>query len=458
MKILHKKIFFSFIFAFFISFAFCEDFSENKIEKFELENGIPVFVRNEKGSNFKTLSVLLSGGTSYYTREESGIEKAVFDAIMLSSEHYTFAQIDEIRYRTQGSIFSMTAKPGTIFSLKCIDYYFDEVFGLFEDFLFYPTFNEKKFNDLKNDYISGVQSRMNTPVSLLMYYANQIIFEDSQGFVRPEVLPESLENITLENVKKFYSKMFNAKRFCIIAVGDFSTEELKQKLNKNFAKIKPAEDVKDLPMENKKISGKPSVFVHPSAEGAAQVFRFFKGPSVTDDDYCSFEIACNIYSDVLFNVVREHFGDCYTPSASSTGGGAVFGYEMLYNVSNIKDFASHLKIARDIMQKGFVVSGKDENNDFILEPISSRLKSYINSFKNSKFIDEQTTFDLNFRMAGSYLYFKDVSKSQELFKRIDSVTTDSVLTAFKKYFVDESSRYFAVVGENEEDKISFDEK
>ena len=129
---------------------------------------------------------------------------------------------------------------------------------------------------------------------------------------------------------------------------------------------------------------------------------------------------------------------------------------MLSSVSNLKDFAKHTKIARDIMSGGNVVSGKDKKGNFITEPVSSRLKSYVNSYINSVYASSQTVYSLNLRLSYSYLNYQDVEKSDELFQRIYDVTPEGVLSAFNKYFVNESSRWFCVVGENEEDSVYFE--
>lgn len=454
MKLFIKR-FFSILIFFCFDFLF---FSESKISSFKLQNEIPVFVRHEESSNFKTLSVVVSGGINYYSYEESGLEKAVFDLIPLGSKNYSYQELIDFEYRTRSSIFSRTTKNGSVFSLNCIDYYFDKTFDIFEDAFFNPLFTEKEFTNLKNDYILSIQQMMNTPVNMLIYYATKMIFENHPYSISSTVLPESIENITLSKIKTYYNSLLNSKRIAIIATGDFNIEELKLKLNNQFGKIPKKEDLKVLNFENVAVSGNPAVFIHPTAKKSGEVIRFFKAPSPTDDDFYDFEIASNIYSDVLFNVVREHFGDCYTPQASSTGGKVSLGYELLSSVSNIKDFAKHLKIARNIMQNGNIVSGKDNSGNFILEPISKRIESYKNSYINSKFVGEQTLLSLNLRMAYSYLNYSDIKKSEELFERVKTVSADSVQTAFNKYFVNETSRYFAVVAEDEENIISFEEK
>ena len=55
-------------------------------------------------------------------------------------------------------------------------------------------------------------------------------------------------------------------------------------------------------------------------------------PSVESDDYLPSLIAADMYNDLLFNVVREHYGVCYTPSVYISGGKASLGMVELYKI------------------------------------------------------------------------------------------------------------------------------
>ena len=67
MKIKYKS--FVKYFLFFLSFSVC---AKEKIKSFTLENSIPVYVNLDSSSHFTSLSVVVSGGINYYTKDESG--------------------------------------------------------------------------------------------------------------------------------------------------------------------------------------------------------------------------------------------------------------------------------------------------------------------------------------------------------------------------------------------------
>lgn len=443
----------------FVSFTvFAKPASSLKIREFKLKNGIPVYLRTDKNSEFSTVSIVVKGGVNYYDREYSGIEKAVFDMISTGSDSYSIEDLRNFFYRTSSDISSATTKNGSVYSLKSINYYFDEAFDVFVDVFLHPGFSEKEFSKLVISFNQKVQSMMNNPSSLVSYYFTKETFENHPYSASAGVLPDSVKNITLDAVKKYYGQMIDSRRIAVVLAGDFDENHVVSLLNEKLGNIKAGkEPLKDKKIEKVQIGGDGIVLAHPSAKGSGYAIHYYNSPDVEAEDFYSLDIATDIYSDVLYNVVRETYGDCYTPQSFITGGHVSFAGEVLVNVSNLKDFAKHTAIARKIMSEGKVISGKDENGEFIFEPLSDVLESYKNIAINRKYHSEETVLDLNYRMASSILSFNDPLKSEILFEKIKSVTSENVLDAFNEYFINGESQWYCVVGEGEENLVDFGE-
>ena len=90
-------------FLFVLSFSVC---AKEKIKSFTLENSIPVYVNLDLSSHFTSLSVIVSGGINYYSKEESGLEDAVFNMITSGSKKYSYSDLQDFYYRTGSSISS----------------------------------------------------------------------------------------------------------------------------------------------------------------------------------------------------------------------------------------------------------------------------------------------------------------------------------------------------------------
>ena len=111
--------------------------------------------------------------------------------------------------------------------------------------------------------------------------------------------------------------------------------------------------------------------------------------------------------------------------------------------------------SRVIIEAGNTIKAIDAEGNYILEPISDRLQGYINSYITAKYSSQVTVNGIANRMAGSLLQFGDVSYSDMLTEKVKLITVQDVERVFKKYWIDESSRWFAVVGPADEEKITF---
>ena len=111
--------------------------------------------------------------------------------------------------------------------------------------------------------------------------------------------------------------------------------------------------------------------------------------------------------------------------------------------------------ARGIMERGVVISGRDADGQYVFEPLEDRLEGYINSYINRKFASQATTGGIAGRMCASLLQFGDVFSADALTGIAQKTTADDILRVFKKYWVDGSSRWFAVVSPEDEERIKF---
>lgn len=455
MKILKKSLFL----PLFIFLVLWFGGAEEKTETFHLQNGIPVYVKNITNDKIDVLYFVVKGGTAYFPSEMSGLEEATFSLMTMASKKYDYDAIQALKYDTRSSFSSYSTHDGAVFSMESINYYFDETFDCFIDCFLNPRFNEKEYNLIMTNYAQDVQEMMNDPSSLVFYYAQKAIYEDHPYSTVSYVTPDSIKNISLDAIKNHHAQILDARRISVVAVGNYSLENgqsvssLLALLEKRLGNLKPQNyELKscDVPLLN--ISGENQIILHSAANGSGYVLRVFSSPAVTDKDYPVARIASDIYSDVLYNVVRENYGDCYTPQSSVLSSASPYGYEYLYRVSNLKDFSAHLKEARKIMENGRVIAGRKKGK-YVFDKLENRLTGYINSYINKKYATQATKNGIASRIAASILQFGDISSADHLTEIAKTATKDDILRVFKKYWLENSSRWFVVVSENDKEKV-----
>ncbi len=452
-----KKFFVALIFfpVALISFAFADSVGESgKTEKFILQNGIPVYIKNNEESDLCAVYAVIKGGVEYLTPETSGLESAVLSLMSMGSKNYSYEELKSFSYETQGGFSSYSINDGSVYGMSCIAKYFDETFARFADSFFYPEFSAREYEVLMQGYRQNVAVRMNDPSGMMFYYMNKIIYSGHPYSAGTEVTQDSIENITLEAIKNYYPTLKDSRRISFVATGNIDSKKLVEILDGTFGKIKPLSvQLKPDSIPEIKISGAPVVLVHQSASGAGHALRVFASPKVDSPDYPVARLAANIFSDVLFNVVREKYGICYTPSSSVSSSDAPFGYEFLFRVSNFELLSKAMSEARSFMEKGILISGKNKNGEYITEPLENRLQGYKNSYINRKYSTQDTCSGIAFRMAASLLQFGDIDSADALTEVVKKCTAEQVVAAFKKYWIEESSRWFAVVAPEAEESV-----
>lgn len=444
------------VFLFLLVFALSGAAAHESAELLVLKNGIPVYVRQIPGSRINAVCVVVKGGTAYLLPEESGLESAVFSLMSMGSEKYSYSDIQSLRFDTHSSLSSSSSRDGSVFTMTSIDTYFDRTFDCFADGFMHPAFSQKEYELFMTDVRQSVQSELNDPDSLLFYYSQKLIYASHPYRTASAVTVDSIENITLPKIRSLHSKLLDSRRISVVACGKFNRSSLLEKLNATFGTLKAHEyELRRTDAGPVVVSGENAVFVHPAAAGTGYIMRAFASPPVTAPDYTAARIAGDIYSDILFNVVRENYGACYTPWSSVLSSAAPFGFEYLYRASNLTDFSSYVAEARDIMKSGRVISGRDTDGKYLFEPLSERLEGYINSYINKKYASQATAGGIAARMCASLLQFGDIDSADRLTETASRTTEEDILRVFKKYWIDGDSRWFAVVSPEDEERIRF---
>lgn len=439
------------LFSIFLSSAIC---SAVEPECYKLKNGIPVFIKPNPESQMTAVYVVVKGGVEYLTPETSGLEQTVFTMMSMGSKKYSYDQLKAFGYETQGGFTSYCINDGSVYGMSCISKYFDQTFDRFQDSFFDPLFGQKEYELVVQDMQQAVASTMNDPSGMLGYYMHQIIYAGHPYEAKTSVTQDSIDNITLDAIKAHYRTLLDSRRISVVVSGNVESEKIVQRLNENFGTLGELKvPLKSGQIPEITVKGEPVVLCHQSASGGGHIMRAFKTPNVQDEDYAVARIVSSIYSDLLFNVVREKYGICYTPSSDITSSDAAFGVEVLYRVSNLKDFDSALDEARGMMEKGTLISGKDKNGEYITESIESRLEGYKNKYVNGKYMSQATVGGVCARMAASLLQFGDIDSADAITVKAKKCSAQDVRRVFKKYWIDESSQWFSVVGPEDEEAL-----
>lgn len=435
---------------------FCgETFSRGRDARAFLKNGIPVYYKSVDSTRMCSVVITIQGGSSMYPREFSGIESALLELMSRGSEQFPYAQIRELGSEKQIYFSHSTSYAGSTFSFSCIDYYFDEALPIFLDCFLHPSYDEIQFKNMLAEYNQDIQEILNNPESFLFYTMKKELYKNHPFESSATVLPESLENITIENLKSHYEKMMDASRISVVAAGALNEKKLVKSLEKTLGTIPRVEaqfSMGDIPALA--ISGENLVLENAAISGSGHIARVFKSPDIFSEDFIPARIAAEMYNEVLFNIVRTMRGACYTPSTSIGFSPAPFGQDFLYRVSDLQNAARYLREAQDSFSSGkmlALVEGKIE-----YDSIEERLPGFVNKYITSAYTNQQTCSLIAGRAASSLLQLGDIDGLDTFVEQAKQVRAADVIRVFKTYWTAEPFRFFAIVGPEDAKNIRFD--
>ncbi len=453
-----KKIAYICILA--LTLASCATMQQKDTDNFEyytLTNGIPLIVNKTDSSQIVSLQISVSGGSALINPEYSGLESALFDMMTMGSTSYSYDEIKQVRYETQGSIYSSSNQLGSILGLVSIDYYFDDLLPILIDGFLHPSFNEDEYTTLMTSLSQGLQYKMEDPNSFLSDLIVKTRYKGHPYETSSVATIESIENITIEAMKNHLESMHISDKISIVAVGNFDGKDLVNTLNKTLGRLQSSDfDVPEIPPAS--TGGEAIVVGLESAQGSGYIAYTVPAPLPGSNDEIAFRIAADIYGEVLFNLVREHYGATYSIGASYIYSKAPFGNVRVYKASDLENIVSYIEQAETLMADNKLISGKDDGGNFIYESIEDRLEGYKNTLINGQFYSSQTNAAISTQIISSMLMFDNPEHYKTFTERVRAVTTEDITRVFRTYWVNGEKQWFAVTGIGEENKFVIEDR
>ena len=231
-------------------------------QKFELDNGLKVIVvENDKLPRvsyqlFFDRQPLVEGDKAGYTSMAGTL-------LGTGTKNRTKAELDEA-VDFIGASFS-TSSTGMFAS--GLSKHKEKLIDIMTDVLYNPSFPEEEFDKLRTQTLSGLQANKEDPNAIAGNVTSVINFGADHPYGEI-VTEETVNNITLDDCKKYYKTYWKPNIAYLVVVGDVTMEEVKQDADKYFGDWKKG----DVPMKKYVMpgdrDGRRVCFVH--RDGSAQ--------------------------------------------------------------------------------------------------------------------------------------------------------------------------------------------
>jgi zinc protease len=407
------------------------------------------------GAHVVLLSKKTRGGSvQAEVRLEFGDEKALFGKgptaqltagmLMRGAKNKTRQQIqdesDRLKARVQvfGSGGSVTAH------IETVEANLPDALRLVSEVLRDPVFPETEFTQLKQQRIAGIEANKSEPQFLGFVELQRLLQPYPRGDVRyvgtPDEQIEDFRQVTLDDVRKFYTQFYGASHATLVIAGQFTSADM-QKLSADLLGTwrNPSAFTR-VPTPYQKTAAADHKIETADKQNALYVAGMNVRMKDEDPDYAAMLIANYIFggsgSSRLFKRIRDKEGLSY-----GIGSG--------FNVAPQQDGATFNVYAISAPQNTPKVdaSFRDElartvKDGFTADEVAAAKKSW----QEEQMVGRSDDYSLISELLGDERFGRTFQWQDQLEAKVAALTPEQVSAAFRKY-VDPAALTFVKAGD-----------
>jgi len=321
--------------------------------------------------------------------------------------------------------------------------YSERILELMADAVMNPLLTEEEFNKEKEKAIEGLKSSAKSVDAVAARVGGALSFGKKHPYGE-FITEETLNNITLDNVRAYYQKNFNPNNAYLVVVGDVDFRTVEKQVKKYFKKWnKGIEVTKSIPEPYKNVNATQIDFIDmPNAVQSNITVTSNVKLKMGDPDYHAVLIANKIlgggFSSYLNMNLREEHG--YTYGARSSVGSDRYGASRFTASTAVRNAVTDSAVVESLKEikriKAEKVSAEDLRN-----AKAKYVGDFVLALERPQTISR---YALN-------IIFNDLPKDfyKTYLTKINAVTTDDVLRVANKYFTNDNARVI-VVGKGSE--------
>ena len=401
-------------------------------KEFKLKNGLTVLVATD--TKFPVVSWSLNlNNPPVFEGDKAGVQSLTGS---LLGKETQISTKDEFAEKIDFLGASVSVSPNGGFGY-CLAKYQDQVFSLFAEAAFQTKFTQEELDFEKEQLIEGIKSGENSAAAIASNVRSAVFY--GKNHAAGEIITEETVNsVTLEDVKQFYNERFKPSNGYMLFTGDITVKEVKKLLKKHMNGWASGSVTTPEYPAFEDVSTTEINFVDvPNAVQTELAVMSVSSLKMTDKDYHACLVANYIlggaFGSYLNMNLREKNG--YTYGVRSSLGTARW-YDSSFRVTT--------KV-RNVVTDSAVVEILKEIKRIKAEPVETELLVNAKAKFLGNFILQSEDKTVAARRA---LSIKTNKLPQDFYKNyianIDAVTVEDVQRVSRKYFSDENVRIVLV--------------
>lgn len=383
--------------------------------KFEVA-GIPVILRRVTANNVVAANLYLLGGVRQLTLETQGIENLLLEATERGTAKYPRDVLRQKMAHLGSAIAVGTGVDWTAIGLRSTVNNFDSTWAILADRLMAPTLDAAEVELVREQFVTGVSQRKDSPEALLDFLADSIAFAGHPYALDPIGTEASLKRLTVADLRKYRTEQLVTSRMVLVVVGNVSRTRVEKLVRESIGRLPKGSYSWSLPESPKDMPGAYVIERRPLPTNYLQ--GYFHGPAANAKDYAALRLACAVLSGRLFAEVRSKRNLTYSVNAPFIERALSMGG--LYVTTTSPDEVLGIMIDQvKAMREG--------------EITDDGLERLVQQFIVTYFLDNETNADQANMLARAELYQGDYRRVASFVNELRAVTPADIRNAANTY-------------------------
>ncbi len=415
-----------------------------KYEKFKLKNGLTVYLMEQKEVPVINVSVIMPAG-AIYDDDKAGLASLTATALKHGTKNYPKAKLDEELDFNGATVGTFASKESAGLSAKFASKDKEKILGLIKEVLLDPVFDPAEFDKEKKRLLVSLEQQKESPRSVIAAYFDKFLYGDHVygNIIQGKI--STVTELTVNDLKKFYSENYLPEGSAIAVAGDFNTAEMTTKITTLFSGWKKGSKPQ-LNKASKAItspSGSRVLLINKDDAKETTFYIGSPGISRNNPDFVSIDVVNTLFggrfTSMLNDELRVNTGLTY---------GANSRFSALKNAGtfNISTFTAS-KTTEPAIDKALEVLSKLHNNGIDEQSLASA-KNYVKGQFPPRY---ETAGQLAGLMTQMFWYNFNESFINNFEKNVDGLTVAKAKEIITKYFPKDKLQ-FVLVGKSAEIK------
>jgi predicted Zn-dependent peptidase len=383
--------------------------------------------------------MIVNAGAKDEQEGKYGVAHFIEHLLFKRTERRSTNQILNRLEQVGGDLNAYTTKEYTCLHASFLNPHLERALDLFEDVLFHSTFPANEIEKEKGVILDEMASYLDSPEESIMDDFEDLLFKGTGLGHNILGLEDDLKSLQKDDVLDFMQKNYDTNEIVIAIGGNYSLTQVERLGNKIFGKLKSNSRAKQDKVNFENVSQR---IVIEKPINQAHYMLGVNTFGIYDERKTAMLLLNNMLggfgmSSILNLGIREKYGIAYTIESNFT----------MY--TDTGHFNIYLGTDEEKLKKAVSLVFK-ELNKLKQAPISAyQLKQAKQKFKGQIALAEESRMSMIIAEAKNLIDYGKVIPLQDVFDKIDAVTTEDILDLSQTFFDESKLTSLSFVPEEE---------